>query len=430
MKGFNIPRHYSRQPGGWQSVGYTENVSFQATKSIAPFDVRNVDTEYRSSNQFFKSNVTFSDRILPTDYGRISFYSRMGTLKLDYSSGYYHASGITTYVNPNYARSTASLFSNTYKDGVSIKADFNNEQRAIAQCLAKFTSDDMQINSTLAEAKETAGYLGESLVKLFLGAKAIATGNRKQLKQLFNNSSKALTHSRLDLMHNRSAVVKRLVKGVGKVPRSAGSRFLEYKFAIAPLVMEVEGFHRLMREGLTTAEFDDHPWLLSASSAVKENVERDWVPSSSAKCSEQAVRIHYVKVVAAIQDAPLYALAAIGATNVEGGFWEATKFSWLIDYGLPISTFLQALHATQGLSFHMGYKGVAISGFVLEYTSSTKYGFGAPSYYGFSGFERNKLTGFPTVVPYVKSPFSVNNLQNVLALAAVLNPFGSKKRLF
>lgn len=230
-------------------------------------------------------------------------------------------------------------------------------------------------------------------------------------------------------MHNRSAVLKRLKRGVGKVPRSIGGRFLEYKFAIAPLVMEVEGFHRLMREGLSTAEFADHPWLLSASSAVVDEIEYEWQPTQSVKCSENGKRIHYVKVIASIENAPLYALAAIGATNVEGGFWEATKFSWLVDYALPIGTFLQALHATQGLAFHMGYKGVAVSGFTLEY-HQTIYGWGTPAYYAYSGFERNILDGFPTVVPYVKSPISINNLQSVLALAAVLNPFGSKKTLF
>lgn len=429
MKGLKIPRHVSHEPQGWQEIGYYETVSFMVTNSRHPFDTKMVDVDYKSNNHYFKTPITPSDRVNPTDYARMSFYGRMGSNLYDYSLNRYKATAVTARFNPTYARSGSQLFTDNFALDINIKYDFNSEQRAIAQCLAKFMSDDLQVNTFLAEAGETAGYLGESLAKLFLASKAILTGNRKQLKALFANSSKALSHTRLDLMHNRSAVVKRLKQGVGKIPRSVGSRFLEYKFAVAPLVMEVEGFHRIMREGLSTAEFDDHPWLLSASSAVVEQIENNWEPASGYKCSELGARIHYIKVVASIENAPLYMLAATGVTNVAGGLWEATKFSWLVDYALPIGTFLQALCATQGLSFHMGYKGVAVSGFILEHRK-TNYGWGSPAYYTFSGFERNILTGFPTVVPYVKSPISVNNLQSVLALAAVLNPFGSKKTLF
>lgn len=429
MKGLNIPRHLAHQPYGWAEAAYSETISFPIKMVQSPYTVKMKDITVTCQNHYFKRAVVQSDRVKATDYGRISFYSRMGTSKYDWAVGGYEAKNVTQYIAPIYARSSSPLFSSTYLSSVTIRSDFNDEQRAIAQCLAKFASDDLQINSTLAEAKETAGYLGEATLKLFLGAKAIVTGNKKQLKQLFNNSKNALTHARLDLMHNRSAAAKRLAKGVGRIPRSVGSRFLEYKFAIAPLVMDVEGLRSLMREGLTTAEFDDKPWLLSASSAVVTDINSDWVPATNVKCSINAKRIHYVKAVVSVNNAPLYAVAAIGGNNVAGGFWEATKFSWLVDYALPIGTFLTALHATQGLEFQYGYKGVAISGFVLERTKF-QYEYGSPAMYAFSGFERNTLTSFPVVVPYTKSPFTSNNLQAILALAAVLNPFGSKKKLF
>lgn len=195
-----------------------------------------------------------------------------------------------------------------------------------------------------------------------------------------------------------------------------------------PLVLEVEGLHRVMRNGLSPAEYAESPWLIMTKSATVKEIERDWKADNDlTRLHEQYKRVHYVNFTFAIDNVPLFALAMSGATNVAGGIWEATKFSWLVDYLLPIGTFLAALHARLGTVFVRGYKGVAISGFITE-SAKNKYGWSEPAYLTFTGFERNKLYGFPTVLPYVKSPFTSNNIQNVVALAAVLNPFGTKQR--
>lgn len=422
MISLSLPRH---EP--FQRVGYEINHSIFTVNTRSPYDGKWKEFTYPAINRFFKSNIVKSDRVIPTTYGRLTTYSRLGAQKYDYLVGGYKANGVLKYLAPNYALSTSSAFSNLYQIGPSIKYDINEENRAIAQATAKIMSDDMNISATVAEARETAGYLGEATLKAFLGTKAILTGNRKQLKQLFSDASRALTHAKLDLKHNELRQIKKtLRKGVRNVPRSLGGRFLEYKFAIAPLIMEVEGLHRIMRNGLMPSEYEESPWLIMTKSATVKEIVRDWKTNNDlTQLHEQYKRIHYVNYTFRIDNAPLFALAVIGATNVAGGFWEATRFSWLVDYLLPIGTFLQALNARLGTVFVRGYKGVAISGFITE-KSYNKYGWSEPAYLTLTGFERNKLNGFPTVLPYVKSPFSSNNIQNVTALAAALIPYKSK----
>lgn len=119
-------------------------------------------------------------------------------------------------------------------------------------------------------------------------------------------------------------------------------------------------------------------------------------------------------------------LAQTGFTNPLSLAWELLPFSFVVDWFLPIGSFLDALSAFHGLTFVDGYKTTFLRQRSSMAISGTYLGFNEP---GFTVTERGtwerewvtvsrvKLTAFPSpVFPTLKSPFSGTHVTNALAL--------------
>lgn len=357
-------------------------------------DLTNQSAEY-------KSNTVKSDHVLPTTYGRVTH----SAFAVDRNNSKFYLGGYlgdkpTPYC-PVYSGPNSILVSGIPTTKIRFRDNVNYRNRVNTEALAGFMSDDINVSATVAEVGETAGYVAGKLLALAKGMKAIKTGNLKQLKRLVQKSIRP-----------------------DSIPKTVASRYLEYKYAIRPMVMEIEGGMKILADGLAPETLKDKPWLIMSQATAMEPRKSSESPSVSIKLEQHAEVLHRTALWAEVESAELYGLARMGATNIAGGLWEATIFSFVIDWALPIGTFLAALSATQGLSFHHGF--YSMRGTCTADETLTKSYNGLDSFHSGKtvtyGFVRQALYGFPSAMPYVKSPFKLGNGLSTIALLSQLLP--------
>jgi hypothetical protein len=108
----------------------------------------------------------------------------------------------------------------------------------------------------------------------------------------------------------------------------------------------------------------------------------------------------------------------IGMANPLQLGWEFVPYSFVVDWALPVGTFLEALNAHVGLTFLSGYTSRR---YVSKVTGSRDLPSGAKGVpltlsYETLEFSRTKLGNFPRPVPYARNPFSTNRVVSALAL--------------
>lgn len=116
------------------------------------------------------------------------------------------------------------------------------------------------------------------------------------------------------------------------------------------------------------------------------------------------------KCVYSISNAESLAAKALGINSPAASLWEAVPLSWLIDYAVNVGEFLDALGATEGLSFVHGFYSYSMH---AKYTYKQDYNY---SYGVGPCYRHNSGIGFAT--GYLRLPYSAfpwPKLQFVLA---------------
>lgn len=336
----------------------------------------------------YKSISQRSDFVTPTNYGRVTVTNTCipsPSVKQVYANGDYFFFPRATAVNPP----------NSWWDGgngtagVLLKWDTNLRNRVRTEALANFASDDLSLSSTFAEFGETVGYLAAKAENLFGAIKAIKSGNLKQLRKYINPRIKGRS-----------------------IPTNVASRYLEYKYAVMPLVLEVQGLMNVIDGSLTESLVPEHAFTILGKSVVK--VPLVGTERTSLWTHVQNLEAMYTcKLYATIDNVDMRLAAKAGLTNIPGGVWELVPFSFVIDWAIPVGTFLQACFATRGLKFHHGYESVRFTGAVASMHNSIDYG---TCMSNVRAFERVRLTSFPAPMLYYKSPVKSGNIASALAL--------------
>lgn len=336
----------------------------------------------------YKSALVRSDFVTPTNYGRVTITNvctPSNPVKTTYRNGDYYIFPRAWPIDPP----------DTFWDGgnksygVLLKWSTNLRNRVRTEALANFASDDLSLSSTFAELGETVGYLADKAGTLFGAIKAIKSGNLRQLRKYIDPRIKGRS-----------------------IPTNVASRYLEYKYAIKPLVLEVQGLMNVVDGSLTESLQPDQAFTILAKSVVKVPIT-DTVRNFPWVHSQSLEAMYTCKLYATVDDVDMRLAAKSGLTNIPGGIWELVPFSFVIDWAIPIGTFLQAVNSTRGLKFHHGYESLRINGVVTSKNISVDYGT-CDSYV--RAFERQKLLSFPAAMPYVKSPLSTGNVASALAL--------------
>lgn len=219
--------------------------------------------------------------------------------------------------------------------------------------------------------------------------------------------------------------------------RSLASNWLEYNYAVTPLLLDIHGAAEYAADYITRVQ---PPVLRSAASSsrpVNKKVSVGTAVQSTARVFYQGnlngkIDYHHVIYYQVNRDG-LRQMSQLGVTNPAATAWELTPFSFLIDWLLPVGEFLQGWDAPLGCALVDGYTLCHLS--VLGSLNMQDGNIG-PINYGtvlnpgtaevtYRGFVRRANRVFPYPSPRIKNPFSVRHAATVSAL--IRNLFWSSR---
>lgn len=188
--------------------------------------------------------------------------------------------------------------------------------------------------------------------------------------------------------------------------KSYSNGWLEYQYGWKSLMTDIHGAQEQLKEG-----FRSKDQTFSASRQVT-------VPESPAKYNHSTASWEgrgktwcRVKLWAKVENARLLAMSQLGVVNPALIAWELTRFSFLVDWILPVGDFIGGMTSTLGLSFTAGIvtHGAEYDVVGTEVLPVGAVGSPATSRKRVVAMRRSVLAGFPHPVPYMKSPFGSTN---------------------
>lgn len=264
---------------------------------------------------------------------------------------------------------------------------------------------DASVNLSVfaAEAKKAATGLAKNFSDIVGVYQAVRKGNFKKAVSFLKPDS---------------------VKKKGWSSRDAAGRWLELQYAILPLAADLKRSYDYLRES------QNRVLTYSVSANFKTTVPRHSIEdSSSVLMYAQGFRGVRTKCHYLIDDHRMREAARLGLINPLQVAWELVPYSFVIDWLVPVGNMIEALDATAGTVFISGTRtkwcDIDLIGQVSsQYTGYADLPNSGLSKTNFSGkiysIQREALTSYPMVLPYVKNPFSTGHLINAAALVRSL----------
>ncbi|UJQ85086.1 MAG: putative maturation protein [Etongtovirus faecivicinum] len=250
----------------------------------------------------------------------------------------------------------------------------NMKARADTECLLKVQKGIVNYGEAIAEARKTLRHLSKTAITL---AKALRYARRGKWRQV---------QKTLDLK-----------KSQVKSGKSPANRWLEYQYGWTPLVADIHGTFELLQEQIRTREM-----IFSAVRTVQDG---------NYSCR---TKLYYK-----IRDEELAFINQMGLLNPLTVAWNLVPFSFVFDWLMPVSSFLDAFTATLGAEFVSGTRSTRT---VFDHYVVNKGPFPTAGDGTITGtvsgiaLRRAKLSSFPTPALYVKNPLSVTHAISAVAL--------------
>lgn len=277
--------------------------------------------------------------------------------------------------------------------------NLNDLFRANTEVLVKIKDQKVNYGEALAEARSTIAHLGktaQTLLRCFLYARK-------------GKWTKVLKELRIQKKHKF------------KAGKEVSGRWLELQFGWMPLMSDLLGTMELIQEG-----FRKDKYRFSTVREIKTPLTGNDVMSPVANSplnhiEGSGVQITKVKIYSEVRSSELHTLTQIGLTDPLQVAWAIVPFSFVLDWFLPIGSFLEGLGATKGLDFVSGTRTLAVKFRGTAYTqlnpSVIKNQTGCfMTDVAVEGMERVVLTAYPSPFLYYKSPFTTSHGLNALAL--------------
>jgi hypothetical protein len=202
--------------------------------------------------------------------------------------------------------------------------------------------------------------------------------------------------------------------------------WLELQYGWKPLLSDIQGALQAMFKVARRSV----P-IIVASGVVKDELLTTSLASgalpSTATIRWGNKRTARVQLAYQVVNSLLHELSSLGLINPAEIVWEVTKYSFVVDWVLPVGPWLSSLTGDAGLSFITGtvtkHSDVTFRGCTVVETDP-RYKFIAgvnngPTYVGrYMRLTRTCLTSSPTPGLYVKNPMSALHVANAIALLA------------
>lgn len=340
----------------------------------------------------------------------------------------WHYKGTTSVHPSGIAMSSAPGFNNVsgrpnVPDGII--------NRAIAEARNKIADQKINLSVTAAESVKTI----EWLVKVFNDlVKALRYFKRRQYEAALGiarwSMRVGLTERRPKKMRRSRIFEPRRIHPLARSERNSTPRhqrrsptsmWLEYWYAFMPLVYDVYGAFELAKEGLRPQDqvFKVERTVRQAfNPRILVTNPTNW-HSFSGKSEYSAKVTLFGRVTSQFQ-----AFNSLGLTNPWTVAWELTPFSFVIDWLVPIGTWIASITATSGVAFVDGHlvRKTEADVTVINHRPSTgvtrvDYPHALPrSRIRVLAMERTVYKEWPIAMPYLRNPFSTNHTITALAL--------------
>lgn len=306
------------------------------------------------------------------------------------------------------------LNATTYARSITqARAKASRQEVNYATFFAEFgKTSQMLVDRATAIAKAFNSYKRYRTRLLRLFAETEALQSAVKAGRSVRRNRKRLAHTRAILRRVEYNVIRDTPLVARKAKSRSGAYWLEYQYGWAPLISDLADTAKLINEGLdmrpavhvTSMVTEPYPLPQAANTLV---VGGEW------NCGA-FTRLDY-----RLDNPTLHALTQTGLTNPFLTMWELVPFSFLVDWLIPIGTWLEATTASLGLQFLGGSTTSKNWGWV-HVSLSMQYPYpGLPyAHYTSKCIQRTVHTVQPFPLLYIRNPLS--SLTRVANLAALL----------
>lgn len=219
---------------------------------------------------------------------------------------------------------------NAFNDAYTLKGiSLSQEDKALTQARLKLKGADVNLAVAFAERDKTARLVGDTALQL-------VEAMRKLRQRDWRGACRAL-----DLNPRRK-------------PRgsSVPARWLELQYGWKPLLSDVYG----SVDALARRRGED--WIVTAKGASSEKIDEFWKPNPKGADPLQlpdygygratGVRGCFVRIDAVPTNDLLMVMSSLGVTNPLLVAWELVPYSHVVDWFLPVGSFVDSLDALLG----------------------------------------------------------------------------------
>lgn len=218
----------------------------------------------------------------------------------------------------------------------------------------------------------------------------------------------------------------------GRIPKRGSSserlasNWLAFQYGVRPLLGDVYGALEHLR---TRTLQNTKPLRVSSESGANTSWSTSSKDQSMVTTEEYEVKVQCkCTIYYALISAELHELSQLGITNPVLLSWELTKFSFVVDWLLNVSAWLNSFDAASGYNFYEGstttyekrrrQQTVHCNGPYGYRTTLQQYTVGSTDVVS---VKRDKLTSFPIMtLPAFRDPSSLEHFLNAVALLTTL----------
>jgi hypothetical protein len=249
----------------------------------------------------------------------------------------------------------------------------------------------------------------------------------QQVVDLVGGTAKSIAQSVLHFRRRNPKQVWDLIKSYerGNLPRHLWrcipNSWLQLQYGWIPLMSDVEG----AANHLARLSIEQKPLVFTRGSAKIEEEQDCPIASiysvNSAVATWVVTRKAMVNLVYGLETPALVQLSQLGLINPAEIVWEITRYSFVVDWFVPIGGWLSSLTGDVGYNFVTGgLSRKTLARFKSSHvtrTSSDAKNVEAPEFTGtIDNFARGCYTSSPVPGLYVKSPISLKHAANGIAL--------------
>lgn len=290
-----------------------------------------------------------------------------------------------------------------------VNAAINSLDAQVASnILSNIKNQKFDVGMFIGELNQTVGLLAHTARRVSSAYTALRRGSLRDLEVALGCGR--VSRSREKRFHNEYK----------RDPVSAASNtWLEVQYGWRPLLNDAYG----AAQAFAAHNLGESPKRVKVSASGQQSVVIPFMSKLGLETkvlnNDYTVR---VRRVAELQvSSPVFATAsALGLTNPLSLAWNLLPFSFVVDWFIPIGTFLGNLDATAGMQLVRGTRAQRLEGNVFSSVSGSYTGGGG--YYAScrkSGIQYSRSVGLPSAIPPVPRigfPSSVAQFGSALAL--------------